>query len=433
MNKSGKGIKLTLIFFYVLIAGFFSSSRVAIALNGSDVALYNDSIAPYYRGVWQDGLTAVKNMLTTLGLNYEEITYKDLNSSTQDFSRLYKVMLFPGGYAPYYNYWISKNGKDRIRNFVKNGGGYFGICAGAYFAVDRVVWEGKVYDDAAGYDLDLFPGTGTGDEEKIANYYAGNWEMLTFNFNNENAVLLNYKKVPYTEDIIYLGGPYFTADSGAAVDVLATYTYNGEPAIVAFQYGSGRVVLSGPHPEIEEDSDRDGVTIKGEDTMNDNGSDWELAGHMLNWLTYSVNSQPLAPPSKQEAFSLQPTENFIKSSAPSEAKPVGVGAVATGGSTLSINLGLNKLSGAVDIYFGIYAQKIDSANIYIMKSDYTFQTLSAGLVPWKSNTTGPINEKLFGNISASSLPSGTYDLYLLVTPAGNLNSYYLWSTYFLIP
>jgi len=156
----------------------------SFALNGADVAIYNDSIAPSdpttgekRSGAWQDGVTAIKNMLTWMGLTYEQITYNDLNYSTQDFSSLYKVMLFPGGVAYWYNYWISLSGKTRIRNFVTNGGGYFGICAGSFFASDVTVWEGIAYDDNShynaygeltGYDLDLFPGTGTGPISEIA-------------------------------------------------------------------------------------------------------------------------------------------------------------------------------------------------------------------------------------------------------------------------
>ncbi len=243
------------------------------ALNGADVALYNDSIAPSgYSGVWQDGITAIKNMLTTKGFTYEEITYKDLNESTQNFSNLYKVILIPGGWAPWYNYWISKAGKERIRNFIQKGGGYFGICAGAYFACDRIVSFGVLYDDncsynaygeLTGYDLDLFPGIGTGPINEIANW--PDYKMTTINFQTENTVLKGYKQIPYTEDMLYYGGPYFTSDTGSQVEILGTYNYNGQPAIVAFNYGSGKVVLSGPHPEI-------------------GGPNWDLAKYMLNWL-----------------------------------------------------------------------------------------------------------------------------------------------------
>lgn len=257
--------------------------------------------------------------------------------------------------------------------------------------------------------------------------------MLTFNFNTTNTVIPNYKAVPYTEDIIYLGGPYFTADPGTAVEVLATFSDNGQPGIIAFHYGSGRVVLSGPHPEIEEDSNRDGVTIQGEDTLNDNGSDWELTRHSLYWLIDPANSQTIAVPSKQESFSFQPIASPIKSSVPSAAKPVGSGLAASGGSTLSLGIGTNKFASAVDIYFALFASAIDPVNTYIMKTDNTFQPLSAGLVPWRPSNAGPINENIFGDLQTASLPSGTYNLYFLVTPPGSLSSYYLWSTYFSVP
>lgn len=293
-----------IIFFFILLTCLFSapSAKVAVALNGADVAIYNDSRTGKYLydfGVWPNGVIAIKNMLTTSGKTYEEISDSDLNYSTQDFSSLYKVILFPGGYAAWYNYFINKTGKERIRNFVKKGGGYLGICAGSYFAVDKVEWGGVTYDDESGYDLDLFPGTGVGDIKKIADYYAGKWVMYTFNFVNENSILSGYKTVPYSEDIIYLGGPYFKTDKGSEskVTTLATFADDGQPGIVSFQYGSGKVVLFGPHPEIEEDSDRDGVTLDGEDTMDDNGSDWDLVGHILNWLETPIISHTLIPPS----------------------------------------------------------------------------------------------------------------------------------------
>jgi len=78
-------------------------------------------------------------------------------------------------------------------------------------------------------------------------------------------VLKGYKQIPYTEEILYYGGPYFTSDTGSQVEILGTYNINGQPAIVAFNYGSGKVVLSGPHPEIGE-------------------SNWDLANYMLDWL-----------------------------------------------------------------------------------------------------------------------------------------------------
>src|SRR4030042_393884 len=115
------------------------------------------------------------------------------------------------------------------------------------------------------------------EKKEFANYYGEGYNMTTINFQTENTVLKDYKQIPYTEEILYYGGPYFTPDAGAEIEILGTYKdYNEQPAMIAFQYGSGKVVLIGPHPEIEEDSDRDGVTLLREELMEDNGSDWDL-------------------------------------------------------------------------------------------------------------------------------------------------------------
>ena len=122
---------------YLCVLALLTLSAQCFGLVGADVALYNDSIAPVgKRGAWPEGVTAIKNMLTTLGLTYEEVSYADVNLSPLDFNSLYDVIIVPGGFALWYNHWISLAGKDRIRNFVANGGGYFGICAGSFFACD---------------------------------------------------------------------------------------------------------------------------------------------------------------------------------------------------------------------------------------------------------------------------------------------------------
>jgi len=115
---------------------------------------------------------------------------------------------------------------------------------------------------------------------------------------------------------------------------------------------------------------------------------------------------------------------------PPQAKPIGLGAVAEGGDTLSIKVNTYQFSDPVDIYFGLYSPEIDPDIIYLLTSGGAFQKLSESMAPWKANTTGPVDESLIGNIQVSSLPIGAYYLYLLVTPTGNLSNYYLWITSF---
>ncbi|MDP7111743.1 MAG: hypothetical protein QGH45_07260, partial [Myxococcota bacterium] len=75
----------------------------------------------------------------------------------------------------------------------------------------------------------------------------------------------------------------FDVEGAPAVDVLARYGPGGDPAIVVGGYGQGRVVLIGPHPEIEEGSAADGV-VGWDDALVDPVSDWPLMLTLLEWM-----------------------------------------------------------------------------------------------------------------------------------------------------
>jgi hypothetical protein len=131
----------------------------------------------------------------------------------------------------------------------------------------------------------------------------------------------------------------------------------------------------------------------------------------------------------------------VLSSNPALAEPVSFGAVAldansiglssssASGKLLNIQIGLNAFAAPVDIYIAAYV----SGTYYLLRPDNSFQTLETGLVKWKGNQANAIDESLFGDISTASLPSGTYNLYLFATPAGSIDNYYGWQTWFVIP
>jgi probable HAF family extracellular repeat protein len=154
---------------------------------------------------------------------------------------------------------------------------------------------------------------------------------------------------------------------------------------------------------------------------------------------------PISIPTDKQSFTYIATSSPIFSNTPSQAKPIGVGSVAMGGNTLSIHIGLNQFSEPVDIY-GAYILSNNPNNVHVLNPDGTTfniftiseiinalstETLPEGAFPWKANIMSPINEQLF-NISSASVPTGVYIVYLLVTPAGSLSSYYLWITSFVI-
>lgn len=156
-----------------------------------------------------------------------------------------------------------------------------------------------------------------------------------------------------------------------------------------------------------------------------------IAGQTVTVIqTGSIQGITMTLPTTKQSYSYAAVSSSVKSTNPSDSRPVGLGSVATGGGILSIQVGLNQLSGPADIYFGILLPD-DPNNLYILRSDGTFQAMSSGLVPWKSSTAGPITESLFGNIPALFLAQGTYRIYLAVT-SDSFATYYLWETYFTV-
>lgn len=129
---------------------------------------------------------------------------------------------------------------------------------------------------------------------------------------------------------------------------------------------------------------------------------------------------------------------------PEQARPVGVGHVATGGTLISINVSLPQFPGPVDVY-GAYTHTSSSDRIFMLQDNLEFRPLTVDavnralttgvispvVVPWLGGVTGPVDENPL-TLSTSLAPSGEYTIYLLVAPAGSLEAYYLWETRFTI-
>ncbi|MBI5100907.1 MAG: choice-of-anchor D domain-containing protein, partial [Nitrospirae bacterium] len=120
----------------------------------------------------------------------------------------------------------------------------------------------------------------------------------------------------------------------------------------------------------------------------------------------------------------------ILSTDPATAKPLAVGATDDG--IMRLQIGFQWFACPVDIYLFIYAPGV-SSDYFVIKPDLSLQPLSQGFMPWRKSVTGPIDEGLFGDIPLAALPASTYMFYAIVTPAGTLNSYYLWDTNFIVP
>jgi glutamine amidotransferase-like uncharacterized protein len=152
--------------------------------------------------------------------------------------------IMPGGADLYYCEKLSGAGNARIRAYVEQGGTYFGICAGAYYACRRIEWakDESEHSICGDRELGFFKGTAIGPVyDLIENRnFSGSWN---------NVAMLNVGEVLCPA--FYAGGPVFVPDDDSAYTTLATYNLPGAPAaFVEAPFGQGRAILSACHIEF---------------------------------------------------------------------------------------------------------------------------------------------------------------------------------------
>lgn len=159
------------------------------------------------------------------------------------------VLMQPGGSAGVQGRNLGTIGREQIRKFTHDGGGYVGFCAGSYLASTYYSWSLNILD-ADIVDLEHWArGTGT----------------VELALTNSGKEILNTKE---NEISIYYGqGPLFAPGNQSDVEdyeTVATYQTEiakkgapegvmvGTTAIARGNYGNGRVFCFSPHPELTE-------------------------------------------------------------------------------------------------------------------------------------------------------------------------------------
>lgn len=205
----------------------------------ADFAIY-DGI-----GTWDASKEGLKRFLIDHQLGYRTVTAQEIRADVLNRDG-YRVLVMPGGESWQFLEALSDAGAEKIRAFVASGGGYFGVCAGAFFATSHR--QGGGIDGP--YGIGLLHGTaydGTSMEiepfrEGAMSFRAGG-EGMALGWNQRNYLWL------------MLGGPSlrFTPEEAKEkhIRVLARIPGLHEPALIVFEYGLGRVFLSAPHIEVE--------------------------------------------------------------------------------------------------------------------------------------------------------------------------------------
>lgn len=203
-----------------------------------------------------------------VGNNYviRQIEPKEVISTNWEKETVLFVM--PGGAdLPYCNN-LNGLGNIKIAEYIRNGGSYLGICAGAYYAGSHVEFAVETEMEVTGKrELAFFPGIVRGPVLAPYEYTTNKGaRAATISWNADNFDGNLYA-------IYFNGGGYFVdADMYPNIVVLATYIRNREndlggltwinqsilsnkllPAIVECSYGLGKAILSGVHIEYSPD------------------------------------------------------------------------------------------------------------------------------------------------------------------------------------
>ncbi len=174
----------------------------------------------------------------------------------------FDVVLFPGGSGSRQADELHNEGRQAVRQFVEEGGGYVGICAGAFLASCR--------DQSSLNLINVIPLAGRREVSgphgmtSIEMGYRGGG-ILKIELTAAGSKILGERSGLLDTD--FSGGPVFIPagrnDLPACVS-LAFYrtevwlhkvqrgTMVDTPAILAAPFGKGRVIVFGPHPEFSD-------------------------------------------------------------------------------------------------------------------------------------------------------------------------------------
>lgn len=222
-------------------------------LTGVQVAIYNGA------GVMNSSRIALIRMFEWMNASVVSVTASQILDNILDDC---DMLVIPGGSETTCLIELQYiEGVQKIKDFVANGGSYFGICGGATYGATSV-------------------GFLNGSMRPVSE--PGSLIHITTMYVNHSSTGPELSDCPASFATMYYASQYFDPREGTDVHIVATYEYNGEAGMIAFEYGDGTVFLSSPHPEYEENDNRDDTTFG--DDLDDPDSEWDLLFRVSKWL-----------------------------------------------------------------------------------------------------------------------------------------------------
>lgn len=225
--------------------------NVAFGKDGQIIYVYNEE------GAGEECVSHTVSMLRqNIGKKYAVRLIDSKTIAKRQWVKKAALLVIPGGADIPYTKKLNGIGNEIIKQYVKNGGRYLGICAGAYYGAGFVEFDkGGELEVLGKRELAFFPGKAIG--PILAKY-----DYKT----NIGARAASIKVPAAKKEVIayYNGGSYFqNADSYPNVEVIGYYNNSSPsllPAIIKISYGKGKVILSGVHfeysPQLPDKNDK---------------------------------------------------------------------------------------------------------------------------------------------------------------------------------
>lgn len=192
-------------------------------------------------GVGEEALSTAVAAIEAAGLRPVVVTPDDVRAGALDDVA---AVLFTGGRGSVQGRLLGDDGRERVRTFVRGGGGYVGICAGAYLALQG---------EPEFHKLAIVAGRhATGDA-----WIRGIGPADVVPSDGSPRVVMHYANGPLVRAEVVDGiAPFVTlATFDSDYHVEAEGTHDGEmrgaPAALTARYGEGRIVLFSPNPTLD--------------------------------------------------------------------------------------------------------------------------------------------------------------------------------------
>ena len=219
------------------INGYKTIITPPVAAKPVKVLLYNGG------GVSKDGVEKVRSAVAAMPGSVATLASPE-EMATLDL-KAYDVVVFCGGVARSQAKALGEAGMSNVREYVRNGGGYVGICAGAYLACTGFDWSLGILN-ASTVSSKWRRGIGYMDAEVVEKGQALFGEVKgNFKVRYHNGPVIKpgtHLEIPaYTPVILFRSE---IAEHGSPAGVMVN-----SPASAMGTFEKGRVFVSSPHPE----------------------------------------------------------------------------------------------------------------------------------------------------------------------------------------